>query len=655
MALQEEVVWQVGERGRLYTSQDLDRWMPHETGTLQSLRSITFSGTNAFISGQEGTILSGSNPNALVLQNVGTTDWLEGIAASPNAVVAVGDNGSIYFSQDGSEWSRRGAFTNWLRSVAFGENQFVCVGENGFIASSADGQSWEKISVEINANLNKVAWINDRFWVVGENGAVLTNNFRMSFTSVPVGVTNTLFTVSGNTNEIMVAGDSVVLLGDLSTGIWTPQADADSPLLAPNWPFYSSLWDGRLFLLGGHSGLMVEGFRTNQAAPLNWYSNVQPTRSWLWSVTRTPGFYAAVGANGTIVTSENGVEWNREAVPSELRGEVLLGVGGNTNVLVAVGSHGAALRSLNVFTNVISTNLLGELITNRVSLFGLEWSPVLVPTTNDLQGVTEKDGLFIVTGGAGGIFASNNGFFWEPRISGVTSFLSGVTGWPGGFVTVGAAGTILTSENGTLWERRNAGTQNWIYSVRYVGGKLVALGENGLILTSSDGIDWNRQNSGTTEWLNDVTFAQGIWHVAGSGGTLVTSSNATTWTASRAITSKSLYGAATDGSQVILVGLEGAILRRIVPSPVVPVNFLSYSHLAGNSVFLLSGEIDQQFVLEESASVLGPWYPSAFLDMSEPGGVIVFEKANDDAAMKFFRTRLLNPLLGLLELLPEIM
>ncbi len=645
MAIRNDIVWQVGERGRVYTSQDLDRWMPHETGIFQSLRSITFSGTNAFISGQAGTILSGPTANSLEVQNLGTADWLEGIAASTNGLVTVGDNGSIYFSANGSDWSRRGTFTNWLRSVAFGEDKFLCVGEDGFIASSPDGQDWERHSAGSSANLNKVVWINDRFWIVGEGGTVLTNSFRMDFSLVDVGVTNTLFTVAGNSNEVVIAGDSVVLHGNLETGVWIPQSDLESPLLAPNWSYYSSLWDGRLFLLGGRAGLMVEGFRTNQTAPLNWYSNIQPTRSWLWAITRTPEFYAAVGANGTIVTSENGLEWNREAVPSVFRGEVLLGIGGNTNRLLATGSRGTALQSMNIFTNVVSTNISGELVTNQISLFGLEWNPVAVPTTNDLQGVAEKDGRFVITGGNGGIFLSDDGLTWEPQNSDVTNFLSGVTAWTGGFVAVGAGGVILTSPSGTTWERRNSGTEDWIYSVRYVGGKLVAVGENGRILTSENGTNWSPQESGTTEWLNDVTFAQGFWHIAASSGTLVTSSNATTWTPAKAITSRSLYGAASDGAQVIVVGMEGMILRRIVPAPATPINFVSYSHVAGNSVFLFGGQADQQFVLEESGLVDGPWYSTAFLELSEPGGVIVYEKANDDAAVKFFRTRLLEPVL----------
>jgi hypothetical protein len=636
------LVWQVGERGRLYTSPDLDHWFPQETGTTKSLRGITVFRGNVYISAEEGTVLSGPNPRELRIRNLGTSDWLEGIAASSDLVVAVGDNGAIYSSSDGLEWSRRGDFTTWLRSVAYGGEQFVTVGEEGFIATSADGETWQQRDSGTTEHLNRVTWLNDRFWVAGDGGAVLTNSSRTSFAKVEVGVTNTLFTVSANTNEVMIAGDGVVLIGSADGTAWLRQSDPASPLLAPQWPYYSSIWDGRLFLLSGQTGMLVEGFRTNATAPLNWYSTIQPTRSWLWGVARVSDFYTAVGVGGTIVTSDDGVEWFREATPVESSGAVLLGVGGNTNVLIAAGNRGTILRSENILTNVIATNLLGEVETIAVSLFGVRWATINAGLTNDLQGVAATEDQIIVTGGNGTILTSGGetmGRVWAPQISGVTSFLSGATAWPGGFVLSGDDGVILTSDNGVTWTRRDSGVQSWIYAVRYVGGRLVAVGEEGLILTSIDGVEWQARSSGTTEWLNDVTFAQGIWYATGGDGTLVTSADGTGWVAEKAITSKSLYGTATDGDRVIAVGIEGVILRRNLNAVRTPVEILSYDNPGLSSIFLFAGEVDQPFVLEESESVVGQWRTAEYLELTEPGGTIVFERVNDGAAMKFYRTK----------------
>lgn len=637
-------VWQVGERGSIYTSTDLNLWVPHESGTRRSLRSITVFKSKIYISGEEGLILSGADPDAMTARQLATTDWLEGIAASEAEIVTVGDNGAIYRSTDGTEWSRRGDFSTWLRSVAYGKNQFLAVGEDRFVAESPDGQSWISKDSGTTVHLNKVMWFNDRFWMAGDGGTVLTYSSQGEFSRLEVGVTNTLFTVAANTNEVVIAGDGIVVRSPIDGSNWTQESDGGSPLLAPLWPYYSSLWDGRLFLLSGRTGMLVEGFRTNATAALNWYSTFQPTRSWLWAVARTADFYTAVGVNGTIVTSEDGVEWNREAVPESSRAAVLLGTGGNSEAVVAVGNGGTILLSANVLTNVLSTNLLGELITNVVSLMGVRWEAIVSGVTNDLQGVAVKEDQIVVTGGNGTILTSVGtglGRVWLPGISGVTNFLSGATAWPGGFVVVGAGGVILTSTDGLLWSKKNSPVTNWIYSVRYVGGKLVAVGDKGLVLTSTDGSEWEAHPTGTTEWLNDVSFAQGRWYAAGDDGTLVTSGDGLTWRAEDLITSKSLYGITTDGERLVTVGVEGVILRRTLSTATRPVNIVSYDHAILSDLFLFSGEVDQRFVLEESVSVLGPWRPAETLELLEADGTLLYELENDGASVKFFRTRAL--------------
>jgi hypothetical protein len=556
-------------------------------------------------------------------------------------VVAVGDNGAIYSSADGIAWAKRGSFTPWLRSVGYGAGLFVCVGEGGFVATSSDGVAWTKKTVSTTADLNKVAYVNDRFWIVGENGTVLTNNFRVSFLSVNLGLTNSLYAVAGNSNEVVIAGDSVVMLGDLAKGTWTEQADASSPTLAPLWPYYSALWDGRLFLLGGRAGMQVQGYRTNSTDPLSWYTDSQATRSWLWSATRATNFYAAVGADGTIVTSLDGIEWDREAVPAGVESQVLLGIAGNDQALVTVGSAGTILRSPNILTNAVSTNDDGQLVTNQVNLMGLVWEQINSPTANDLQAIAATPAQFIAGGANGTILSSGDGITWQHRSSGVSAYLSGAAAWPGGFVMTGSAGTILSSANGLLWSVKSSGTAEWVYAVRYAGAKLIAVGENGLILTSDDGSKWQARSSGTTEWINDVTFAQGHWYAVAGSGTVLSSADAVTWAPLAVPTSRSLYGVVSDGQQLITAGLEGMILRTQLVPFTTPVNFLSYGQEDGISVFLFGGQTDQRFALETKARLSEPWTLLDTLELVEDGGTLIYQRPTGNSPARFFRTRLL--------------
>lgn len=641
MALRDGQVWQIGDRGSLHTSADLDSWAPHETGVRHSLRGIAFFGANACIVGEAGLVLFGPGPDSLAARSLSTSDWLESVASSPAALVAVGDNGAIYRSTDGANWSRQGSFSNWLRSVAYGGGEFLAVGENGFAASSPDGENWTPRSIGATAHLNRAAYINDRFWVVGEDGLAFTNNFRMVFGRVQTGVTNELFAIAGNKSEILLAGDQIALLGGPDGSSWTVQVDADSPALAPLWPYYSALWDGRLFLLGGRTGMKVEGFRTNAAAPIEWFSDTQPARHWLWSLTRQGDVFAAAGAEGAILTSLDGVAWSREVVPAAAQSEILLGIGGNSSALVAAGSAGMLLVSPSVSTNLVSTNSAGQAETNRIDLLGVYWSMAGAPTANDLQGVAANDSTYVVTGAKGTILTSSNGTNWQQRLSGAGAYLSGVTAWPGGFIACGDSGTLLASTDGALWLPRNSKVNSWIYSVRYLGGRLVAVGQGGLILTSDDGVQWTQRASGTTEWINDVAYANGRWLAVAGFGWMISSTDSVNWTAFKSITARSLYSAATDGQQMVAVGLEGVILRQPLAVANTPVNFLSFETAASASLFLFGGAPGQRFVLEGQPGIHQPWQTEATLEFPGDATTLIHQRNASPERARFFRTRLL--------------
>src|SRR5690242_411708 len=82
---------QVTELGQFYSSTDLAIWVPGTSHTQNSLRAVTFFNDKLLITGESGTVLAGSSPSALNLIDLKTSDWLEGVAASTQVAVAVGD------------------------------------------------------------------------------------------------------------------------------------------------------------------------------------------------------------------------------------------------------------------------------------------------------------------------------------------------------------------------------------------------------------------------------------------------------------------------------------------------------------------------------------------------------------------------------------
>lgn len=637
---------QAGERGQIFTSEDLRFWIPRDSGVTNSLRGAAFLGNRLLLTGERGTILWADSLEEFNRLDLGTGDWLEGVATSGSLAVAVGDNGAVYSSATGTNWTREMVpFTNWLRAVTVGGNTFLAVGEGGRIATRAGNGAWSVENSGTTAHLNGAAFIGNQFWVVGNSGTVLrANSSAKSWTPVAgTGATNHLYSVSGTNDTVLLAGRGELRL-QLAGAAWTDEIRGNPTAPAPDWTYYSALWQGSLFFAAGRSGLMLEGFQTN-SGPLLWIERAEPLRIWLWDVLRLPDFYVAAGDRGLVLTSGNGARWNTELVPDVATNTVFLGVGGDTNGLVVTGSRGVLLFSANTITNVVSTNVVSGtnlVLTNPASTLGLQWQAAGVPVTNDLAAAARANGSWVVVGGGGTILTSTDGLSWARQTAPSSKFLSGITAWSGGWVATGDGGTLLHSTDATNWVAQNAGTTNWIFRVQRAGTSLLAVGENGTILTSNDGLNWTARPSGTTEWLNQVAWINNTAFVCGTRGTLLSSTNLGEWTVLPLPTEKALYGVAGNADQLVVAGVEGALLRGPLREPADPFRFVSFSRDSARNLLLVSGKLDQRFRLERSTN-LTDWVDGVAFELLEESGTLLILESPDLEALprEFIRGRLL--------------
>src|SRR5690606_33448874 len=73
--------------------------------------------------------------------------------------VAVGNNGTILTSPDGTTWTSRNSGTTLnLRDVAYDGNLWVAVGWDGTILTSPNGVTWTNRSIETTLDLVGVAY-----------------------------------------------------------------------------------------------------------------------------------------------------------------------------------------------------------------------------------------------------------------------------------------------------------------------------------------------------------------------------------------------------------------------------------------------------------------------------------------------------------------
>jgi hypothetical protein len=653
---------QVTERGQIYTSEDLVLWTPRESGTMNALRAVTFfrSGPadRLVITGESGTVLYADSVDDFhvgTLLDGPTPDWLEGVAASPTLLVAVGDAGAVYTSNNGIQWKRQsfGSMTD-LNSVTWGPNGFAAGGDLGVIGTSPDGTNWTRVTVG-SANWNRVAYSAGRYVAVGTEGdaVVSTNAMGFNWMTMTSGASNELFAAAqaNAAGALLIAGSNEVRL--LESGAWSDELGKGGNGPAP-WIYFSSIARPDFFLLAGRTGVLFEGYKTNAAAPYFWIPSTDAFRPLLFDVAYVSNLFVTVGDRASVFSSGDGVRWNLEFVPPAVTNSIFLGVGGTTNMLVAAGDHGSLIYSpATLFTNITETNAFGtnHLVTNVVSSLGVVWH-ALEPrfTTNDLQGVCATSNLFVVTGDNGKIYTSSNGTNWTQRNTSVNRFLSSVTAWPGGFVASGDNGNIHTSPNGVTWTKRATSTTNWLYRVRYLDGKLFAVGQNGSVYISANGINWSKQNLGISTWIHDVALIDGTFFLLGKQGLVMTSTNGTNWVDRGTITSKSIYGGATDGRRLICVGLEGMILRSQIVPDLTPPSVVAYSRFASTNgsmtanLFLLGGKTDQRFTLDYRQGFhTNQWAVGPELEFYDSSGTLLYLETffgEDFPPSEFYRATL---------------
>jgi len=667
-----QVAVQVGDGGRVYLQREDERWAPAITGVTNYLRGVAMMGNRYIVVGESGCILWSDDGKAFqgAQLSPATDDWFEGVAASDQRAVAVGDWGSIYTSTNGVNWTKAVSNTDeWLRGVAFGGNAFVAVGENGTILrSGSTASSWTKVTSGTLVHLNRVRYFgtgaSGQFIAVGNAGAALSSATGTApWSSMSTGSTNNLFDVARNDKGTLLVGDQELRFRAAGETTWTNYVLDLSTNAPPGWVYLSACGSSNYWLVAGRSGLLLEGMLTNGASDYSWSPVPDSSHAWLWDLTIQRGIYVAAGDLATIQTSLDGILWAREVVPLPPTNVVLLGVGGTTNLLLAAGNGGNVLISRAGLTNVTITNYVGTniVVTNTITdTFGLVWTNLPFFTTNTLQGVAASAGLFVLSGDQGSIFTSTDGSNFTARVTPTTNFLSGIAAGPDGWVAVGDRGTLLHSgPDAASWTKIALGTTNWLYRVRHVGDRFVAVGQNGAIFSSENGTDWSPRSSGTTRWLNDVTFLNGQWLAVGNQGELLSSSNLVNWSTVPLPTVKSLYGAASQNGQLVLAGVEGAILRNQVVSPSAPVDFLGYSRtvavdqygqsgtnttLSAFEIFLFGGLPDQFFQFQSSTNLVpDSWTSLATLEMYDPSGTLYLLRTRyltNTPPREFYRTSL---------------
>jgi hypothetical protein len=180
----------VGESGTIITSPDGTTWTDSAGGVstyssrTKSLHDVTCGKTwnldrDMFVAvGANGTIFYSTTGKSWGNRDFDTNDHLYGVAYGNNTFLTIGINGRILTNSDG------GRHTNWISrsccggnksGVTYGNNIFVMVGQSGNVSTTPDGITWTNSTSNTSRDLTKVVYGNGTFVAVGRYNAIITS------------------------------------------------------------------------------------------------------------------------------------------------------------------------------------------------------------------------------------------------------------------------------------------------------------------------------------------------------------------------------------------------------------------------------------------------------------------------------------------------
>jgi len=262
------------------------------------------------------------------------------------------------------------------------------------------------------------------------------------------------------------------------------------------------------------------------------------------------GQFVVVGHEGTIMHSDDGINWTVEALGEN---NAFLGIAYGNGHYVAVGIEGISKTNFVQWRSVIF-----------VSADLAHWTKEEPNLVTPLRSVCFADGEFVAVGENNLVLRSSDGAHWEgERLWLNPDALNGAAYGNGRLVAVGGeVAHIITFQNNTVITNQVIKGAAKLRRVVFANGQFVVAG-GGLspsVLTSSDGINWVHQKVPILGSLSSICFGSGRYVAVGESGAVISSSDGINWIAHRPRAFQGLNGVCFGNDRFMAVGSGPTIL-----------------------------------------------------------------------------------------------
>lgn len=412
--------------------------------------------------------------------------------ASGNGVVLALTDKSVFKSNDGISWRKITLpIKGGLHNVLYADGMFVA-SASGAVLYSADGTKWN-VAFKSNYSWAGPVRVKERFFVSGYNEKTKTTAYMTS--------------KDGKSWSAMKVPVDGLDIGDITfedskyicRSYWGHFSSEDGVnwklikkiVRMPNMLNRAAVGDGKLVAVGGNHS--VWGFVRVDSSGKATYNRVDDKYPPLNDVIWTGKKFLAVGEQGLIMTSKDGINWTVADSPTK---ESMYRVIQAKDTYYVTGSNGLIMSSKDLKT----------------------WKKHKTNTTYAILSIAWSGKKFIAVGQnmlATEVLESNNGTDWKPaKINVATSsssfsFRFSDVAWGNGTFVLTAAQnynldlpyTVFLSADGTQWKKVSTDKETIggryrfpsLYGVHFLEDQFVAVGNNGSVYLSKDGTNWGRE------------------------------------------------------------------------------------------------------------------------------------------------------------------
>lgn len=172
-----------GEYEYLLINEEGDKLIIAQNDETGSLYNVCYcEAQNLYVAvGYNGKIITSKDGSNWSERASGTNETLNDVVEKDGIIVAVGANGTIIYSYDAINWNIANVSTseniNGVCSSGLSKMKFLAVGNDGTVLTSANGKDWREFNSGINVNLNSVCYSDyfSQFVAVGNNGTIVTS------------------------------------------------------------------------------------------------------------------------------------------------------------------------------------------------------------------------------------------------------------------------------------------------------------------------------------------------------------------------------------------------------------------------------------------------------------------------------------------------